>query len=86
MRLKHAIGMLSKLQINANFHKLKTAYHSLFELHLQYGMQLYDGMAKKTTTITTFQKEKLQNSVPRKITFKTCHKHICCVYKKNAKY
>ena len=88
MRLKHAIGMLSKLRINANFHILKTAYHSLFESHLQYGTQLYDGVAKKKTTITTFQKEKLQNSALRKITFsfKKCHKHICCVYKKNAEY
>ena len=46
MRLNHAIGMLSKLQINANFNILKTAYHSLFESHLQYGTHNYG--AKKT--------------------------------------
>ena len=40
MRLNRAIGMLSKLRINANFHILKTAYHSLSESHLQYGTQL----------------------------------------------
>ena len=31
MRFNRAIGMLRKLRINANFHILKTAYHSLFE-------------------------------------------------------
>ena len=41
MRLNRAIGMLSKLRINANFDILKTAYHSLFESHLQYGTQLW---------------------------------------------
>ena len=41
MRLNHAIGMLSKLRINANFNILKTAYHSLFESHLQNGAQLW---------------------------------------------
>ena len=86
MRLIHAFGMLSKLRINANFHILKTAYHSLLELHMQYGTQLYDGVAKKNNNNNrrrsfTFQKEKLQNSALRKITFKKCHKRICCVYK-----
>ena len=57
--------MLSKLGINANFHILKTAYHLLFESHLQYGTQLW---GKKTNeTITTFQK--LQNRALWKITF-----------------
>ena len=36
-RVTRAIDMSSKLGINPNFHILKTAYHSLFELHLQYG-------------------------------------------------
>ena len=40
MRLNRATGMLSKLQINANFNILKTANHSLFESHFQYGIQL----------------------------------------------
>ena len=66
MRLHCAIGMLSKLQINTNFNILKTAYHSLFESHLQYGTQLRG--QKNNETITTFQK--LQNCALRKITFK----------------
>ena len=65
MRLNHAIGMLSKLRRNANFYILKTAYHSLFESHLQYGTQLWD--QKNNETTTTFQK--LQNHALRKITF-----------------
>ena len=40
MSLNRAIGMLTKFRINANFHILKTAYHSMFQLHLQYGRQL----------------------------------------------
>ena len=76
MRLNCAIGMLSKLQRNANFYILKTAYHSLFESHLQYGTQLW---GQKNKEITKFQK--LQNCALRKITFKKCHNCISCVYK-----
>ena len=54
MRLNRAIGMLSKIGINANLNILKTAYHSLFESHLQYGTQLWG--RKNNETITTFQK------------------------------
>ena len=72
-----AIGMLSKLQRNTNFYILKTAYHSLFESHLQYGTQLWG--QKKNKTTTTFQK--FQNHALRKITFKKCHDCISCVYK-----
>ena len=67
MRLNRAIGMLSKLRINANFNILKTAYHS----------QLWG--QKNNETITTFQK--LQNRAHRKITFKKRHDHISCVLK-----
>ena len=77
MRLNRAIGMLSKLRINANFHILKTTYHSLFESHLQYGTQLWG--QKNNETITTFQK--LQNCALRKINFKKRHDRISCVYK-----
>ena len=52
MRLNCTIAMLSKLRINANFHILKTAHHSLFESHLQYGTQLWG--QKDNETITTF--------------------------------
>ena len=47
MSLNRAIGMLTKLRINANFHILKTAYHSMFQLHLQYGRQLWDQKTMK---------------------------------------
>ena len=77
MRLNRAIGMLSKLRINANFNILKTASHSLFESHLQYGTQLWG--QKNNETITTFQK--LQNRALMKITFKKRHDRISCVYK-----
>ena len=77
MRLNCAIGMLRKIRINANFHILKTAYHSLFESHLQYGTQLWG--QKNNETITTFQK--LQNRALRKITFKKRRDHISCVCK-----
>ena len=77
MRLNRAIGMLSKLRINTKFNILKTAYHSLFESHLQYGTQLWG--QKNNETITTFQK--LQNRALRKINFKKRHDRISCVYK-----
>ena len=77
MKFKRAIGMLSKLRINANFNILKTAYHSLFESHLQYGVQLWG--QKNNETIKTFQK--LQNRALRKIIFKKRHDRISCVYK-----
>ena len=77
MRLNRAIGMLSKLRINANVNILKTAYHSVFESHLQYGTQLWG--QKNNETITTFQK--LKNRALRKITFKKRHDSISCVYK-----
>ena len=57
MRLNRAIGMLTNIRINANFHILKNAYHSMFELHLQHGTQLWD--KKNNETITTFQKLKI---------------------------
>ena len=41
MRFNRAIGMLSKLRINANFHILNVAYHSLCELDLHYRTQLW---------------------------------------------
>ena len=63
-----------KPSINANFHILKTAYHSLFEWHLQYGTQVW---GQKNNEIITFQK--LQNCAltVRKI---TCLKSITTVY------
>ena len=57
IRLNRAIGMLTNLRINANFHILKNAYHSMFESHLQHGTQLWG--KKNNETITTFQKLKI---------------------------
>ena len=37
LRVNRAIGVLRKLRVNASFDILKTACHSLFESHLQYG-------------------------------------------------
>ena len=82
MRLNRAIGILSKLRINANFNILKTAYHSLFESHLQYGTQLWG--QKSNETIATFQE--LQHRALRKINFKKRHDRISSMYTKNAKY
>ena len=65
--LNRAIDILSKLRINANFNILKTTYHSLFESHLQYGIQLWG--QKNNETIRTFQK--LQNCALWKITSKS---------------
>ena len=61
---------------------LKTAYHSLFESHLQNGIYTIMLWGQKTMKqyIMTFQK--LQNhAISRKITFKKCHDCISCVYK-----
>ena len=82
VRLNRAVGMLSKLRINANFNILKTAYHSLFECHLQYGTQLWG--QKNNETIATFQE--LQHRALRKFIFKKRHDCISSVYTKNAKY
>ena len=76
MRFNRAIGMLSKLRINANFNILKTAYYSLFESQLQYGTQLW---GQKNNEAILFQK--LQNRALRKIIFKKRHDRISCVYK-----
>ena len=63
--------MLSKLQINENFNILKTAYHSLFESHLQYGTQLWGQKNNETTTL-----QKLQNRALRKINFFNKNKYV----------
>ena len=74
MSLNRVIDILSKFRINANFNILISAYHSLFESHLQYGTQLWG--QENNETITTFKKRAL-----RKITFKKRHDCISCVYK-----
>ena len=49
MGLNNAIGMLHKLQskMQTLIYTLKTAYHSLFEFHLQYGTQLWGQQTMK---------------------------------------
>ena len=68
---------LNCAKINANFNILKTAYHSLFESHLQYGTQLW--CQKNNETIATFQK--LKNRALRKMLWKAHNCIISCVYK-----
>ena len=41
LKLNRAIGILSKLCINANLNTLRIAYYSLFQSHLQYGIKLW---------------------------------------------
>ena len=46
MRLNRAIGFIGKLR--TNFNTLKTAYHSPFKSHRQYGTPLWDQKNIKT--------------------------------------
>ena len=55
-----------KPSINANFHILKNAYHSLFESHLQYGTQLW---GQKNNEIITFQTRQFKMAITWKLTF-----------------
>ena len=77
MKLNRAIGIISKLQCQANLYTLKIVYYSLFQSHLQYGTQLWG--QKNNETKATFQK--LQNCVLRKITFKALHEPINDVFR-----
>ena len=42
LKLNRSIGILSKLRSHVNVNSLGIPYHSLFQSHLQYGMQLWD--------------------------------------------
>ena len=53
MKLKHAIGILSKLRYNANLSILKIIHHSLFGSHPFYGSQICG--QKNLKTQPTFQ-------------------------------
>ena len=55
LRISRAIGMLGKLQINTNINILKTAYHSLFESHLQYDTQLWSIKMKQQQHSRSFK-------------------------------
>ena len=42
LKLNRAIGILSNLRSHANLNKLRIAYYSLSQSHLQYHVQLWD--------------------------------------------
>ena len=75
LKLNRAIGILSKLRSHANLNTLRIAYYSLFQSHLQYGVQLWGQKNQQIKEIM----QKLQNRALRKINFKKFHhptKHI----------
>ena len=42
LKLNHATGILSKRHSHVNTNTIRIAYYSLFQSHLQYGIQLWD--------------------------------------------
>ena len=77
MKLKLNRGILSKLRSHSNVNTLRIAYYSLFQSHLQYGMQLWDQKNQEIKEIM----QKLQNRALRKINFKKFHHSIKHIYK-----
>ena len=77
LKLNRAIGILSKLRSHTDLHILSTAYYSLFQSQLQYGVQLWGQKNKKIKEIM----QKLQKSALRKIDFKKIHHPIKHIYK-----
>ena len=76
-KTKSAIGILSKLRSHANLNTLRIAYYSLFQSHLQYGVQLGDQKNQEIKQIT----QKLQNRALKIINFKKFHRSIKHIYK-----
>ena len=74
LKLNCAIGILSKLCSHANLSTLRSTYYSLFQSHLQYGIQPW---GQKNQEI----KEIMQNRTPKKINFKKLHHPIKHIYK-----
>ena len=75
LKLNHAIGFLSKLCSHENLNTLRTAYYSLFQSHLQNGVQLWSQKNQEIKEIM----QNLQNRALRIINFKKSHhsmKHI----------
>ena len=66
LKLNCPIGILSKLRSHANLNTLRIAYHSPFQSHLQYGIQL---RGQKNQEIKEIM-QKLQNRALRKTYFK----------------
>ena len=77
LKLNRAIGILSKLRSHANLNTLRIAYYSLFQSHLQYGIQLWGQKNQEIKEIM----QKLQNRALRKINFKKFHHPIKHIYK-----
>ena len=77
LKLNRDIGILSKLRSHANVNTLRIAYYSLFQSHLQYGIQLWDQKNQEIKEIM----QKLQNCALRKINFKKFHHPIKHTYK-----
>ena len=77
LKLNHSINILSKLHSHANLNTLRTAFYSLFQFHLQYGVQLWGQKNKKIKEMM----QKLQNCALRKINFKKFHHSIKHIYK-----
>ena len=65
LKVNRAIGILSKLRSHANLNTLRIAYYSLFQSHLQYGVQPWDQKNQEIKEIM----QKLQNRALRKINF-----------------
>ena len=77
LKLNRDIGILSKLRSHANVNTLRIAYYSLFQSHLQYGIQLWGQKNQEIKEIM----QKLQNRALRKINFKKFHHPIKHIYK-----
>ena len=73
LKLNCPIGILSTLYS----HTLRIAYHSLFQSHLQSGIQLRDQKNQEIKEIM----QKFKNHALRKINFKKFHHPIKHIYK-----
>ena len=66
LKLNRALGILSKLRSHVNLNTLRIAYYSLFQSHLQYGVQLWGQKNQEIKEIM----QKLQDRALRKINLK----------------
>jgi len=77
MRLSRAIGILSKLRYNLPLNTLKMVYHSIFNSHILYGIQIW---SQNSQTIRT-KIQNFQNRAIRKITFSNSNCDMDSLYK-----
>ena len=75
--LDHAIGILSKFCSHANLNTLRIAKFSLFQSHLQYGIQLWDQKNQEIKEIMQI----LHNYAFQNIDFKNVQNSIKHIYK-----